>query len=50
MNSSEYFYRFLEPISKELAFLAGELEHTIFTSPRTMLLIQGYLLRIFYSK
>jgi len=37
MNTSEYFYRFLEPISKELAFLAGELEHTIFTSPRTML-------------
>ncbi|MEH7237624.1 DUF4145 domain-containing protein [Bacillus sp. JJ1562] len=37
MNSSEYFYRFLEPVSKELAFLAGELENTIFSSPRTML-------------
>ncbi len=37
MNSSEYFYNFLEPISKELAFLAGELENTIFSSPRTML-------------
>ncbi len=37
MNSTQYFYRFLEPISKELAFLAGELEHTIFSSPRTML-------------
>ncbi|MEH7380187.1 DUF4145 domain-containing protein [Bacillus sp. JJ1533] len=37
MNSSSYFYRFLEPISKELAFLARELENTIFSSPRTML-------------
>jgi len=37
MNSSKYFYRFLEPISKELAFLAGELENSIFSSPRTML-------------
>ncbi|WP_449540379.1 DUF4145 domain-containing protein [Ferdinandcohnia sp. Marseille-Q9671] len=37
MNSSQYFYQFLEPVSKELASLAGELEKSIFTSPRTML-------------
>ncbi|WP_010281298.1 DUF4145 domain-containing protein [Bacillus timonensis] len=37
MNSTTYFYKFLEPISKELAILAGELENTIFSSPRTML-------------
>lgn len=32
-----YFYQFLEPISKELAYVARELENSIFTSPRTML-------------
>jgi hypothetical protein len=32
-----YFYHFLQPISKELAFLARELENSIFSSPRTML-------------
>lgn len=37
MKSSTYFYEFLEPVSKELAFLARELENSIFTSPRTML-------------
>lgn len=37
MNSSEHFYQFLEPISKELSFLAGELEKSIFKSSRTML-------------
>ena len=32
-----YFYKFLEPISKELAYLARELENSIYSSPRTML-------------
>lgn len=32
-----YFYAFLEPYSKELAYVARELENSIFTSPRTML-------------
>ena len=37
MDKQPYFYQFLEPISKELAFVARELENSIFTSPRTML-------------
>jgi hypothetical protein len=37
MNTSSYFYHFLEPISKELALVARELENSIFTGPRTML-------------
>lgn len=37
MEKPSYFYHFLEPISKELAFVARELENSIFTSPRTML-------------
>lgn len=37
MSHSNYFYRFLENISKELAYVARELENSIFTSPRTML-------------
>lgn len=37
MNTNTYFYQFLEPISKELALLAKELENSIFSSPRTML-------------
>lgn len=37
MDKQSFFYQFLEPISKELAFLARELENSIFTSPRTML-------------
>ncbi|MBT2728598.1 DUF4145 domain-containing protein [Bacillus sp. ISL-75] len=32
-----YFYQFLEPMSKELALVANELENSIFSSPRTML-------------
>ena len=32
-----YFYQFLEPISKEMAYIAKELEKGIFTSPRVML-------------
>lgn len=37
MNKQPFFYQFLDPISKELALLAQELENSIFTSPRTML-------------
>lgn len=37
MKNQFYFYQFLEPISKELALVARELENSIFTSPRTML-------------
>ncbi len=37
MDQQPYFYQFLEPISKELAFVARELENSIFSSPRTML-------------
>ena len=37
MKNNTYFYQFLEPISKELALVAKELENSIFTSPRTML-------------
>lgn len=37
MTNQLYFYQFLEPISKELALVARELENSIFTSPRMML-------------
>ena len=37
MTRQTYFYKFLEPLSKELATIARELENSIFTSPRTML-------------
>ncbi|MBE4908484.1 DUF4145 domain-containing protein [Bacillus luteolus] len=37
MKNTPYFYQFLEPLSKELALLARELESSIFSSPRTML-------------
>ena len=37
MSNQSYFYRFLEPISKELANLTRELENSIFTSPRIVL-------------
>lgn len=37
MNNQTYFYQFLEPNSKELAFFARELETSIFTGPRTIL-------------
>ncbi len=37
MDKPAYFYHFLEPISKELALVACELENSIFSSPRTML-------------
>lgn len=37
MNNHTFFYQFLEPISRELALLAKELENSIFSSPRTML-------------
>ncbi|PFD96423.1 transposase [Bacillus cereus] len=37
MDKPSYFYQFPEPISKELALVARELEHSIFQSPRTML-------------
>lgn len=37
MENQTYFYEFLEPISKELAYVARELEQSIFTGPRTML-------------
>jgi hypothetical protein len=37
MENQSYFYQFIEPLSKELAFVARELENSIFTSPRTML-------------
>lgn len=37
MDNQSYFYQFLESLSKELAYVARELENSIFTSPRTML-------------
>ncbi|MGY0694949.1 DUF4145 domain-containing protein [Virgibacillus sp. FSP13] len=37
MTEQTYFYSFLEHYSKELAYVARELENSIFTSPRTML-------------
>jgi hypothetical protein len=37
MDNQSYFFKFLEPLSKELAYVARELENSIFTSPRTML-------------
>jgi hypothetical protein len=37
MDKQSYFYQFLTPFSKELAFVARELENSIFTSPRMML-------------
>lgn len=33
-----YFYQFLEPINKEMAMLARELEPSIYSNPRTMLM------------
>lgn len=35
--ADQYFYKFLEPVSQELANTLKELESTIFTSPRAML-------------
>jgi hypothetical protein len=37
LDNQTYFYQFIEPLSKELAHVARELENSIFTSPRTML-------------
>ncbi|MEK3889385.1 DUF4145 domain-containing protein [Bacillus sp. FSL K6-3431] len=37
IKNQPYFYTFLEPVSKELAYLARELENSIYSSPRTML-------------
>jgi hypothetical protein len=37
MDKQSFFYQFLTPFSKELAFVARELENSIFTSPRMML-------------
>ncbi|WP_018753728.1 DUF4145 domain-containing protein [Paenibacillus sanguinis] len=37
IKQQSYYYHFLEPISKELAYVARELENSIFNSPRTML-------------
>ncbi|MDN4608206.1 DUF4145 domain-containing protein [Sporosarcina highlanderae] len=37
MTNETYFYKFLEPFTKELSEVARELESTIFTSPRIML-------------
>ncbi|MER2090912.1 MAG: DUF4145 domain-containing protein, partial [Sporosarcina sp.] len=37
MDNQLYFYNFLEPLSKEHAYVIRELENSIFTSPRTML-------------
>lgn len=37
MKMDNYYYHFLEQVNKELAFVARELEHSIFASPRTML-------------
>lgn len=37
MKMDTYYYHFLEQMNKELAFVARELEHSIFASPRTML-------------
>ena len=37
MKEQTYFYHFIQPISKELAYVARELENSIYTSPRTML-------------
>ena len=37
MGNQTYFYKYLEPLSKELAYVARELENSIFSSPRTML-------------
>ncbi|WP_106498356.1 DUF4145 domain-containing protein [Lentibacillus sp. Marseille-P4043] len=37
MTEQTYYYSFLEHYSKELAYVARELENSIFTSPRTML-------------
>ncbi|RDW18020.1 DUF4145 domain-containing protein [Oceanobacillus chungangensis] len=34
---TQNYYQFLEPLNKELALIACELENSIFTSPRTML-------------
>jgi hypothetical protein len=37
MEQKDYFYKFLSPISKDLAVLARDLEYSVFTSPRMML-------------
>lgn len=37
MTNQSYFYQFLEPLSKELAHVACELENSIFSGSRTML-------------
>lgn len=37
MSLQSYFYKFIEPVSRELAYVARELENSVFTGPRTML-------------
>src|SRR5699024_3387642 len=37
MTLQSYFYKFIVPVSKELAYVARELENSVFTGPRTML-------------
>ncbi|MFS0671615.1 DUF4145 domain-containing protein [Ornithinibacillus sp. 179-J 7C1 HS] len=37
MQQQGYFYNFLEPVSQDLAFVAKQLENSIFTSPRVVL-------------
>lgn len=37
MQEETYFYRFLEPVSRDLAYIARQLENSIFTSPRVVL-------------
>src|SRR5690625_1387715 len=37
MTLQSYFYKFIEPVSKELAYVARELENSVFTGHRTML-------------
>lgn len=51
MNNQSYFYQFLEPVSKELAGFARELESSVFSSPRSMLsharnFIENILIRV----
>ncbi|WP_163536264.1 DUF4145 domain-containing protein [Gracilibacillus sp. YIM 98692] len=49
----QYFYAFLNDVSKELASIARELEHSVFTSPRTMLtharvFVEGVVSRVLH--
>ena len=50
ISNQSYFYKILESVSKELAYVARELENSMFSSPRTMLMHAGIFVETFLLK